>query len=382
MPVAVEQSPLPAPVTPTTDEEQVRNGTWNQGQGTLPPSISNQAPASEPQSITQPTPANAAAGGVQAAKYYNGDKSFDTRGAAEKDATGKIVSKEDHMANVIYPQVRDFYIKEGDMEKAKAWDEYATSQKGRNALKAWAKGATSPSLDKLAGNFGSYYTDYIDDGIDYVGHRTLRKSDGTDVAVIKLKDKATGTESEMELTHDAIISLGAAANPKTLFDEKYAEQKEVRAFKIKSDIQAGHDKALLERANVLEKGKDNRQAESDAARANREEQNIRLKARLETEFKKTTAPEERRAIIATELMKSDPKFAKFSSKEKSAAIDDVMSAIGGAKSSADSSSPQDSGFYRDKQTGEVFKMENGKRVPLKPVASSPAATGLPNAGAK
>jgi hypothetical protein len=187
----------------------------------------------------------------------------------------------------------------------------------------------------------------------------------------------------------------SALSPPQMFEQVWKKQATIDANKqalAKEDrIAAREDKRLVykeDRADKREVAKGQREADRDARRAEREADNIELKARLEQQFKKVTDPTERRAIVTTELIKSDPSFSRKSPAEKAKAVDDVMATIypngegqspkpapapanpaaggmpaqPGAKAAPATNVP--SSYVKDVKTGEIYQvMPDGRRVP-------------------
>jgi hypothetical protein len=376
MPGAVQSQPLPPP----QDDGSVmtERSAPIPGVSEAPPSVSTQSPAPD-----TPTPATTAAGGLQAAKYMDGEKSFDTRAAAQESATGKIKSKEQYLYESIYPKVRDYYMSQGDLEGAKHWDEYAKSKRGEEANLAFAKAVAAPDLNTRA-KYGRELYELIDDGITTTGHELVTKADGTQVAVVTLKDKKSGETSKMELTDQKIMQLIGAANPQALFKDYQERDKEMRTFKAKAAITAAHDAALLGRQQALQDRVDNRADVRDERKADREEALVRLKDELSTSgadrYKKTTDPEERAAIIDKEF-KDDPAYKKLDEtgrkqfiKQKMQAYRDIGDEMKGGKGAA--AAPAGTQYFIDNKTGRPVMLKNGKIVPLE-ANKPPQAAGLP-----
>jgi len=376
MPGAVQSQPLPPP----QDDGSVmtERSAPIPGVSEAPPSVSTQSPAPD-----APTPATTAAGGLQAAKYMDGEKSFDNRAAAQESATGKIQSKDEYLVKSIYPKVRDYYMSQGDLEGAKNWDEYAKSKRGEAVNTAWAKMVTAPDLESMT-KYGRDLYEFIDDGVTTTGQKLVTKSDGTQVAVVTMKDKKTGKESEMELTRERLMQLGGMANPQKMYDDYKAQEKEMRTFKAKAAITAAHDTALLGRQQAMQDRVDNRADVRDERKADREEALVRLKDELSTSgadrYKKTTDPEERAAIIDKEF-KDDPAYKKLDEtgrkqfiKQKMQAYRDIGDEMKGGNGAA--AAPAGTQYFIDNKTGRPVMLKNGKIVPLE-ANKPPQAAGLP-----
>jgi hypothetical protein len=466
-----------AVVSPVRTAEVVSTGLPPVGESAapaasaVPPSVATQAPAAPASgassegnageaearaAMVKPTPQQAASAGVpgapaepQPAKYTAGNKTFDTRAAAEastaqpNDPAARSMYIQKHMAQ----KAQDYFLSVGDMEMAEKYGKFAETVAGKQAIKAWADAKSAPDIDTRADRFGKYYTDHVNDGVDYTGHKILTKEDGTQVAVVSLKDKKTGKTSEMELTDDKMLQLGDAWNPAAVFKSEQAKAAAAAAQKtkmgeevFKSKLKLGEEKYKADRldareglkatnAKDLETTKGQQKLSEISLKGQIDAQNVGAKAKAELtaktdllkeagytedeikplvpillkagEFKKETSPQERRAIIGTELMKSDPSFSRGSAEEQKAKIDKAMAAITGdtgsgakppspgkpaepAQPGAPASTPAAPVYVRDKTTGQIFKLEGDKKIPVGPTPAPkpapPAAAGLPPKG--
>jgi len=375
-------APLPAPpvdpavaASPTASPDQAGAATASQSLApAMPPSVSTQTPAAPAAPSANegnageaeakaagaapapgpasPTPQQAvSAKGVGGPGFYVGGQRFDTREQARAAAGKSAPSASDMFMKNAVPKIAAEYLAQGDPAKAKAWEDYAESQNGKRAMKDWASAYTAPDMDTAVAKFGKYYTDHINDGVDYTGHKLLTKADGTQVAVVTLKDKNTGKSTEMELTRQTMLQMGGANNPQKLFENAQAEQAAAskmgaeRAIK-REDRAYNRDTELIKReaSDKREATRLAAQAERDAARdertAVREDKRgeqraneIELKARLDAEnqrkYKATTDPIERRAIIHSDAMKNDTKYQRMTTEERTIYLDKSLESIQG-----------------------------------------------------
>lgn len=359
---------------------------------TAAPSVSTQAPApvqATPQGVAAtgvaptakpaaPAEAPAAATPVQKpnGKFSVNGQSYETReqavAAAEKAAPS---AHELFMKNAV-PKMAAQYVINGEPEKAKAWTDYADSVNGKRAIKDWAAAYTAPDFDTAATKFGKYYTEHINDGVDYTGHKMLTKADGTQVAVVTLKDKATGKDIEMEMTREKMLALGAANNPQKLFEQEQAKQLASDKVKLEAKLRNQNRRDDFEDKRKLENEKQDRIDEREAGK---------------TTSKKTTDPTERRALIRSDEMKNNPKFARMSPEEQNKAIDAAMETVYGKDANkgdkpaapviADKPMAYDKNLpvkYR-KSDGKAFHVNaKGEYIPIEgAVPTQPAAGGLP-----
>ena len=447
---------------PTSTDVQQKVGSPAQGvaPSTTPASLSQVTPPSPPDaasvpkpSATMPTSQSAAAGGVAApnasGQFTVNGQAFNTRADALAAAEKSAPSAHDFFMKSAVPKIANEYLVQGDPEKAKAWQDYADSHAGKKAIGDWAAAYTAPDLDTAVARFGKYYTEHIDDGVDYRQHTLVTKADGTQVAMVTLRDKATGKESQVELTREKMISLGGSNNPQHLFETEQAKQAAADRLRYESVIKAQDRKAKLADDLEMEKAKHRNTQDLETYRQDRLDQREGIKSEGEQkrdlarmgaksdfviaelnrfgyssdeikrmmpavlgigEHKKTTDPTERRAIIASELLKSDPIFSRSPQAEQNKKIDDLMGVIYGPEDKPQAAQGGTAGQgksgpapvivdkpmayskelpvkYRQSD-GKPFHIVDGKYVPIeggavpssqaKPAAStSPAARGLP-----
>lgn len=398
-----------------------------------PPSVSTQTPApvgpgaaaqepaaAAPAAVVQTTPQGVAGAGLApvvkkpSGKFSVNGQSYDTREQAMAAAEKAAPSATDLFMKNAVPKISEFYLKNGDPEKAAAWDKYADSQNGKRAMKDWAAAYTAPDLDTAVNKFGKYYTDHINDGVDYTGHKILTKDDGTQVAVVTLKDKATGKSQEMELTREKMLALGGANNPQKLFEQEVAKQTAAEKLKLEASLKARErsEKVQDDRKNEAYKQDRMDQRERIKASAGMEEAKGKAQVGIDTKIdaligagygedevkkmmpaivgaadhKRTTDPTERRALIASDLLKNAPSFGRKEKAEQNRRIDDMMGIIYGdeaaPKKSAVSIADKPMAFNKDlpvkyrKSDGKPFHLVDGKYVPIDG-AVTPQAGGLP-----
>lgn len=385
--------------------------------------------------LVQATPQQAAAaagvpGATKPPKFFVNGIGYETREQAMAAANREAPSAMDLFMKNAAPQIAQQYLVNGDPATAKAWTDYAESQTGKRAIKDWAAAYSAPDFDTAVTRFGKYYTDHINDGVDYTGHKMLTKEDGTQVAVVTLKDKATGKTTEMELTREKMIALGGANNPQKLFEMEQAKQREAEKIKLEAQLKAKERREKTQDTLVVEGYKADRQDKREGIKQDRLDQRERIKASLgmeeakgkaqigintkidaligagygEEEIKKmmpaivgagehkrTTDPTERRALIASDLVKNDPSFSRQTPEQQNKKIDDLMGVIYGGEK-ADAAKPDAKGTSAiadtpmaydpklpvkyNKTTGKPYHYVNGKYVPIQGTIP-PQAGGMP-----
>lgn len=359
------------------------------------------APAAQP--VVQATPQAMAATGVAApvqkpnGKFTVNGQSFDTREQALAAAEKSAPSATDLFMKNTVPKISQSYIEQGDPEKALAWDKYAKSHNGERAMKDWAAAFTAPDLDTAADKFGKYYTDHINDGVDYTGHKMLTKDDGTQVAVVTLKDKATGKSTEMEITREKMLALGGANNPQKLFEQEVAKQQAADKMKFEAKLKAQERREKNADAMSLEDYKQNRLDSREGMKGKQKIDEIALREELSAEYadryKKATSPGERAAIIDSDLTKNDPRYARMSKDEqkqkvleKMKNLDEIAAEVDKSQKPAAKVDSKPMAFDAklpvkyNKADGKPYHlMPDGRYVPIEGgvVPKSPAAGGLP-----
>jgi hypothetical protein len=379
--------------------------------------------------VVQPTPQVIAATGVAAkpnGKFTVNGKSYDTREQAMAAAEKAAPSAQDFFMKNAVPKIAAEYMVQGDPAKAKAWQDFSESHNGKRAIKDWAAAYSAPDFDTAATRFGKYYTDHIDDGVDYTGHRMLTKADGSQVAVVALKDKATGATTEMELTREKMLAMGGANNPQKLFENEQAKQAAGEKMRYEAGLKSQERKAKREdelhmegvkagTARSLEEMKQDRLDKREGLKSDREvaresaKVNSKIDAQVSSlrdagysdddikkmmpslvgagDHKKTTDPTERRALIASDLLKNDAKFGRLTQGEQNKRVDDMMGVIYRDEKKAPAKPAvldKPMAYNKElpvkyrKSDGKPFHLVDGKYVPIDgSVPTSPQAGGLP-----
>lgn len=296
-------------------------------------------------------------------------QTFETREQALAAAEKLAPSAADLFIKNAIPKIAEGYLVNGEPEKAKAWQDYADSHTGKRMMKDWAAAFTAPDFDTAVSKFGTFYTDHIDDGVDFTGHKMKVNADGTKVAVVTLKNKATGKETEMELTRDKMLALAGQANPQKLFELEQSRTTAAEKAKLEARIKAQQRQADNADKMDLEGYKQDRIDAREEKRGSN---------------KKTTDPTERRALIYSDLTKNDPTFARLPPDQQKAKVDKAMETIYGAGASQDGATsaggakaPEPVKYattpmkrdkslpvYKNNETGKRYHRVNGVMVPI------------------
>lgn len=377
---AAPQQPMPGPAAPTE----------------LPPI--EVKPAAVPD---QPV----AAQGIK--RFRVGDQGFDTREQALAAAGKKAPSVTDYFLKTGVPKMQEWYIANGDIENAERLGQYIESKRGQAAVKQFGKAMQKLMFTNDVNGgvkaLGDYYNDHIDDGVDFTKGEV-----GPDGKInITVKNKANGTESQMSLSKSELVRMGMAHDPAQLFkmglaqveaQEKtaaeIAKERRQEAAEIRKEGRADQREIAKEgRAEVRDIAKEGRASDTrmkekaaevklDASKPGETGRKIRDLREFgwsderigqfldkDGEFKKTTNPTERRALVVSDLTKNNPRFANAKPEEQEKLVNQQMKLIYGEQSSTPAakgggSTPGSSGFVRDKVTGKIGRLEGEKFVPV------------------
>lgn len=397
---ATTPAATPSSITPSSAAPVTPGATVQPTTQATPQADASKTPQAS--SVTQPTPqATVSAVGVPGAKprFSYGGKEYDTREQAVAAAEKDLPNAMDSFIKTSGPKIAQQYIANGQPDKAEAYIKWVEDSKSKRAIKDWASAFVAPDFDTAVTRFGKFYTDHIDDGVDYVSHKMLTKENGTQVAVVTLKDKNTNKPIEMELTREKMLMLGAANNPQKLFETEQAKQTEADKARYQHALKAEERRQTRADNFELKQYEADRQDRREDKNARNRIDEIAFRHEMDAVFgsryKKTTDPKERAALIQSDMMKNDPKFPRMTPEEQRTAIearmkvlDDVASRYnedGSPKGQASQSSavaatpmkfdPKYPVKY-EKGTGRPFHFINGKYVPIDGVVP-PQAGGVP-----
>lgn len=290
-------------------------------------------------------------------------KTFDTREEAMAEAEKLAPSASDLFLKNAVPKMVEAYIANGDIEKAKAFQDFADGHNGKRLMKDWAAAFTAPDFDTAVSRFGKFYTDHIDDGVDFTGHKMKVNADGTKVAVVTLKNKATGKETDMELTRDKMLALAGQANPQKLFELEQSRTTAAEKAKLEAKI-----KAQQRSADNSDK------MELEGYKQDRLDQREQRKSEYDNKFQKAKSDDERAHITRAYLAQLEPtKWKKMSEDEKAqATAAEMRSSIKAAdiiKGEREAKKQIASGSQEGKTPAEAPKFSDKatKRIPGQPV---------------
>lgn len=363
-------------------------------------------------------------------------KGFGTREEALAYAKANAPDIMDFMHKTLVPKMQEAYLEQGDIEKAEAWGKWAKDRQNQKNMETWAKAYKSAQAGDMEGAANHVFELYkgYDDGVTPLSKETVKDKDGNVTGFnVRLKDDATGEERTQFVDKRALTEMGLAAlSPPQMFEQVYKRQQQADLLSAKAAIDAQNDQRTfnkdvtlknmeikankerdaskakadadkqerqhgyklgelvkkddLEKAGYGAKKKAELQAEIDLAKENgATPEEIKAMVRhkvIGTEYKKTTDPSERKALVRSDLMKNDPTFPRAKPEEQEAKIATAMKQIYGDDVSAKPAQPKAAqpdptlavgapapaglkdGAYKDQKTGQPFRVQGGKIVPL------------------
>ena len=216
--------------------------------------------------------------------YKVGDTTYSSPDEAREPASQGVDSVMDRFMRDTAPKVAETYASQGNFEKAEGWNTWLRQRRSRSAIGEWSKAymaARNGDWDSAASGFGEYYTNYIDDNVDYLGHEVERDGDGNVTGFqIRLLDNDAGDERTMNLSTEDLVDLGVAHNPQTLFElemQRSVKADEARLETAQDIAKANRDFGFDARLEGIKQTgrleRDQYQADLDAQESNRDVQN-------------------------------------------------------------------------------------------------------------
>lgn len=319
-----------------------------------------------------------------------GGQQFSDREQAMKAAQQEAGDPMDFYAKVAVPKIADFYIQNGDPQKAQAWQEWTEKREQKEGFRKWAdayRAGQMGNYDKVADYIFDQYKDN-DDGITPISKRTVKDDEGTVTGFeVKLKNDESGEEYTQTFRPEDLMQMGMANYaPPQQFEKAYAQQqaamearREAAADELDfrrevslSDRKAGqamerdrlNDQRQTERAIML---KEMEQALGGDAKANAKIRKLREFGYSEDfirdampailgigQYKKKASPDEVARMLHQDLVKSDPwidgkGYSSMTPSEQKAVIRDQMKMLSDIASESSGPSPAPRGL--DGSTG-------------------------------
>lgn len=227
--VAPDGQPQAAPQSPAEVSQAVMRDSQDQG---ATPAVVVAAAATAPKGVVGPD------GQVKATETQ--------RNRAAKSFL-------DHYAETAVPKIIEYYAKQGDLEKATAFETWAKDRKTQSLVKAYGKAVHAIALDDEEGGkrYLKEYYDQIDDGYEMLDFDLTEPDENGKAtrAVVKLRNTETGEIiiDEFEDRADLITSGLDQIAPEKMFERIYAE--------IASASKAAAEQRKFERQVALEQVK-------------------------------------------------------------------------------------------------------------------------------
>lgn len=322
--------------------------------------------------------------------YAAGGKNYQNKDKAQANVKTDVNSVMDNYLETTAPKIAEEYMAQGNVEKAEAWNGYIQGKRGQNAVKDWSKGymaLSSGDWDGGAKAFGDYYTEYVDDGVDFVGHELVKSEDGTVTGFnLTLHDKDTGKDSTIPMTTADMIKMGTAANPAALFEMAATQEAEANSMRAKTAAEIA--KEQREKNTKIElKGIDQEydiQSEDRAFDQEVDLTNLKHKQNLERDANKATTGGGGNGTPA-DVQTAEWMVANNVAPDKEAAwqliqLKSRTTPIEFARSYAEMEAANVSSYSKDKKSTEQL-IDEGialyNRLHSNPNKVNPAASGLP-----
>lgn len=271
--------------------------------------------------------------------YKVGDTTYGSEDAARPAAEKGVDSVMDRFMRDAAPRISEAYVGQGNIEKAEAWNNWVKDRRSQQAIGEWSKSymaAKSGDWDGAAQGFGDYYTNYIDDGVDFMGHETVEDEQGNVTGFeFSLLDKESGEERTMNMSTSELVDLGAANNPQMLFELSMQRQTAADTARLENAQEIAADRRQFGNQAALEGIKQGGRLERDRyqsdleARQNDREVNEKIsmlegagydRAFIDSmmpailgigEYKKQAPPEEVARMIHQERLKASGPYGGY-----------------------------------------------------------------------
>lgn len=314
-----------------------------------------------------------------------GGQQFSDRDKAMKAAEQEAGDPMDFYAKVAVPKITDFYIQNGDPQKAQAWQEWTEQREQKKGFQEWTdayRAGQMGNYEKVADYIFDQYKD-DDDGITPISKRTIKDKDGTVTGFeVKLKNDESGEEYTQTFAPDDLMEMGMSNYaPPQQFEKAYAQRQaalEARQEAAKDALKFNRDVALSDRkfGQTMERDRLNderdmdravtlqqmKQAMGGDAKANAKIRKLREFGYSEEfiretmpailgigQYKKKASPDEVARMLHQDLIKSDPwidgkGYSSMSPDEQKAVIRDQMRMLTDIASETNGPSPAPRGL--------------------------------------
>lgn len=220
------------------------------------------------------TPADAPEGIAEKAtkglSYTVGDKKLSTEEDARKEASKGTPSAEELFIKNAVPKVEAMYLKQGNLNGAKAWREYATSETSQKKMNEWAKASRMAAMgdaDGVADYVFNTYKDDYPDGITPISKEAVKDKDGKLTGFnVKMKNDGTGEEIAQFIDSSSLLNMAAMSLPQA-FDMRFKQQQQADIERLKNASEEVKDARKYSRDVAMEGIKHGNQLEEKAVSA-------------------------------------------------------------------------------------------------------------------
>lgn len=342
--------------------------------------------------------------------YSVGDQQFPDQASARAAAETKAPSADDFYVRTVVPKIADAYMKQGNVQAAEQWNNWAQQKSTQTGMKHWTKALQAGQI----GDFKAYADNmvkaynapgYYDDGLEADGYDLVKDKDGNTTGMtLKLRNKSTGEKfsqtvrgqedmvkmgiglldpaNAFKTTQAAVAAAQAARAKAAEGDLKFKRDVYRDGIKVKAqgEQQDRRDNAAMDR---LVTGKQIDQAGKTAAVEAKA--NALRKAGYSDEFvkqampqllglgdyKKAAPPEEVRRMLHQEHLK-DFNYTRKTPEEQAAIIDKDVQLINGTGASA--RNPMSKGLLPESEVAPkagasgapmIYDRQTGKMVPYR-----------------
>lgn len=366
----------PAPASPAAPAAE------QAPQAAAAPPAPDQTATASASPMAQSVPPTAAAPAEPQKRYVVAGKGFDTVEEARAHADKVLPSMLDYQMKTLVPRMIQGYIEQGKPEEAQKLQDWSQQRDNQRHMKDWSEAVLafqSDDFDTAAKKLNNLHKSFPD-GNDIVTQEPVKDKDGNTVGFnMAVKNEQTGQTRKQYIDARQLIETGLSTlSPDKMFAAMSSRQQAFDTLKTKAAIDAENDQRTMNREvtvqNLREDRYDKRAAAQDTRAASRDAaqhgykleeiattqqlkaagasdvKKAEIQANIDTlkengysqdeikgmlpallkagEFKKMTDPEERRAMIVTNLAK-DPLFNMKSPADKKRQVDDLMSAATG-----------------------------------------------------
>lgn len=326
----------------------------------------------------------------------------EARGAAEKSAP----SVDDFYVKNVVPRIAETYLKQGNMEQAEKWNNWAQEKNTKTGMKHWTKALQAGQM----GDFKSYADNmvkayntpgYYDDGLEADGYDLVKDKEGNTTGMtLNLRNKSTGEKFSQTIRgQEDMVKMGIGLlDPANAFKTTQAAVTAAQNAKAK----AAEGDLKFKRDVYRDDRKGERQAQADDRRANSAMDRLVTGKQLDQagktaavdakanalrkagysddfvkqampqllglgDYKKAAPPEEVRRMLHQARL-SDFNYTRKTPEEQAAIINQDLSLINGAGSNPMSSGIPSQGQQKAPAGGGapmIYDRKTGEMIPYK-----------------